>query len=107
MEADMRPLDRPQRIAVMLWIVMATVVWNAVYDLTVGQGIKEYLFRNALYQAGRGPHITVASVMDVFVFRAVWVSTIWASVIMLAGLFTIRLFSTRRPDHPGPWHLES
>ena len=96
----MRPLDRPQRIAVTLWVVMAVVVWNAFYDLTVGQGIKEYLFRNALYQAGRGPHISVASVMDVFVFRAVWVSTIWTSVIMLAGLFTIRILSSRRPEHP-------
>lgn len=89
----MRPLGRPQRIAVALWVIVGIVVWNGVYDLLVGQGIKEYLFREALYQAGRGPRISIASIMDPFVFYAVWVSTLWTSVITLAGLFTIKLLS--------------
>lgn len=97
----MRPIGRPERMAVALWVIVGIVVWNGVYDLMVGQGIKEYLFREALYQAGRGPHISIGSVMDPFVFDAVWVSTLWASVIMLAGFFTIRMLSreprTREP----------
>ena len=97
----MRPLARPQRIAVALWLIVGLVVWNGVYDLIVGQGIKEYLFRTALYHAGRGPQSSIASVMDPFVFYAVWVSTIWASSIMLAGLFTIRMLS-REPEPTNP-----
>ena len=93
----MRPLPRAQRIAVALWIVLGVVVWNGVYDLVVGQGIKEYLFRQALFQAGRAPAPTIASVMDEFVFYATWVSTVWASVIMLAGFCTIK-FLCREPE---------
>jgi hypothetical protein len=97
----MRPLPRAQKIAAALWIALGIVVWNGVYDLLVGQGIKEYLFRQALYQAGRGPALSIASVMDEFVFYATWVSTVWASVITLAGLFTIKWLSrTREPVNP-------
>ena len=92
----MQPLGRRQRIAVALWVVVGIVVWNGVYDLLVGQGIKEYLFRQALYQAGRAPNVSIASVMDPFVYYATWVSTLWASVIVLAGLFTMRMLSHER-----------
>lgn len=89
----MRPLGRPQRIAVALWVIVGIVVWNGVYDLMLVRGIKEFLFRDALYEAGRGPHTPIAAVMDAAVFDAVWISTLWASGIVLAGLFTIRLLS--------------
>jgi hypothetical protein len=86
----MQPIPRAQKIAAALWIVLGIVVWNGVYDLVVGQGIKEYLFRQALYQAGRGPAISVASVMDPFVSWGAYVATVWASIITLAGLLTIK-----------------
>jgi hypothetical protein len=72
------------------------VLWNGIYDMTLGEGIKEYLFRSVLHEAGRGPQVSIASVLDPFVFDAVWVSTFWASLVMLAGLLTIRMM---RP-HP-------
>jgi hypothetical protein len=82
-------LPRRERILVGVWIVVAIVLWNGVYDMTLGEGIKEYLFRSALHDAGRGPQVTIASVLDPFLFDALWVSTFWASVVMLAGLVTI------------------
>jgi hypothetical protein len=92
----MQPLARPQRLAVGLWLVVALVVWNGVYDFVVMRGVKEFLFRQALYEAGRGPQTAIAMVMDSTVFDAVWIASIWASVILLAGLFTIRLLSRPR-----------
>jgi hypothetical protein len=53
--------------------------------------VKEYLFRSALHEAGRGPMIPMSEIMDVTVRDAVWVSTLWASLLLLAGLVTIRL----------------
>ena len=73
-----------------MWLVIAILLWNGVYDMTLGEGIKEYLFRSALHEAGRGPRVGIASVLDPFIFDALWVSTFWASLVMLAGLFTIR-----------------
>ena len=87
----MQRLPRRERILVGIWIAVGIVLWNGVYDMTLGEGIKEYLFRSALYDAGRGPQVTVAAVLDPFIFDAVWVSTFWASLVMLAGLVTIRM----------------
>lgn len=80
-----------ERALVGLWLVMAVLLWNGVYDMTVGEGIKEYLFRSALHDAGRAPNVSIASVLDPYVFDAAWVSTFWASLVMLAGLLTIRV----------------
>ena len=74
-----------------LWLVLALLLWNGVYDMTLGEGIKEYLFRSALHEAGRAPHVSIASVLDPYIFDAIWVSTFWACLVMLAGMLTIRL----------------
>jgi len=89
-------LPRRERALVALWVVLAILLWNGVYDMTLGEGIKEYLFRSVLHEAGRGPSVTVARVLDPFVFDAIWVATFWASLVMLAGLLTIRML--RRTD---------
>ena len=85
-----------ERALVVLWVTLGILLWNGVYDMTLGEGIKEYLFRHALHQAGRGPEVTIPAVLDPFIFDAVWVSTFWASLVMLAGLVTIR--ALRRSD---------
>ena len=100
MAAD-RPLElvRRERALVGLWIVLAILLWNGIYDMTVGEGIKEYLFRSALHDAGRAPNVSIASVLDPYIFEAAWVSTFWACLVMLAGLVTIR--SLRRSAGDG------
>ena len=91
MAADRSPAQiKRERALVVLWLVMAVLIWNGVYDMTLGEGIKEYLFRSVLHEAGRGPRVSVAGVLDPFVFDAVWVATFWASIVTLAGLVTIR-----------------
>jgi hypothetical protein len=91
----MRRLERAERIAVGLWLVLAIVVWNGVYDLLLTRGIKDYVLRNALHQAGRGPEVSMTAILDFTVAEAFWVSTLWASVILLAGLWTVRLITAR------------
>jgi hypothetical protein len=91
----MRTLERRERIAVAIWLVVALVVWNGVYDLLMTRGIKDYLLRQALHQAGRGPEVSMTALIDLAISEATWVSTLWASVILLAGLLTIRLLTRR------------
>jgi len=93
----MRRLPRAERIAVLVWIVLAVVVWNGIYDLLLTRGIKDYLLRNAMHQAGRGPDVSMTALMDITVNQAFWLSTLWASVVLFAGLMTVRVFSARRP----------
>ena len=94
----MQRLSRRERALVGLWVVLGIALWNGVYDMTLGEGIKEYLFRSALHEAGRGTRLPIATVLDPFIFDAIWVSTFWASVVLLAGLITIRV--ARRSGNP-------
>ena len=86
----MQRLTRRERVLVGVWVALALALWNGVYDMTLGEGIKEYLFRSALHESGRAPRVSISAVLDPFVFDALWVSTFWASLVLLAGLVTIR-----------------
>jgi hypothetical protein len=90
-----RKLPRNERIAVTVWVIVAVVVWNGVYDLLMTRGIKDYLLRQALHQAGRGPEVSMTALIDLAITEATWVSTLWASAILLTGLMTIRLLTRR------------
>ena len=93
----MTALGRRERIAVCLWLAVAVVVWNGLYDLLLARSTQSYLFRQALHQAGRGPWLDLTTAMDVAVRDAAWVSTLWASILLLAGMITIRLMWNRHP----------
>ena len=94
----MERLPRHESIAVAVWLVLGIALWNGVYDMIVGQGLREYLFRSALHDAGRAPSVSVSAVVDPYITDAVLISTFWASLVVLAGLVTIRFMRTRRPD---------
>jgi len=87
----MKRLGRHERIAVLLWLVLAVVVWNGLYDLLLARSTQNYLFRAALHQAGLGPAANLTRSMDIAVRDAIWISTLWAGVFVLAGMMTIKL----------------
>lgn len=93
----MTGLSRRERWLAGLWLVLGVALWNGVYDMMVGEGIKEYLFRSALHDAGRGPRMHIATVLDPFVVEATWVATFWAGIVLLAGLITIRVMRGGKP----------
>ena len=90
----MRRLPQAERTALWLWVIVAAIVWNGLYDILMTRGVNEFLFRAALYQAGRAPAPSMSYVMDLTVRNAIWISTVWAGIILLAGLVTIRLLRT-------------
>jgi hypothetical protein len=79
-----------ERVAVALWLLLALVAWNALYDLLLARSVQEYLFQQALNLAGRGPGLELAPAMDLAVRDAIWISTLWASILVLAGMVTVR-----------------
>jgi hypothetical protein len=95
-----RRLTRPERIAIAIWIVVPVIIGNTVYDLLLTRGLKEFKFRVAQHDAGQGPEASLDSLMAVTVFDATWIGLLFASIVMLAGLVTIRLL--RRPDKTTP-----
>ena len=90
----MRSLAPREKVALALWGLIGIGLWNAMYDQVLEKGIKEYLFRSTLHEAGRAPRVAIATVLEPFLFDAIWVSTFWAGLVLLAGLVTIRLLRT-------------
>jgi hypothetical protein len=88
----LQPLARRERAALAMWIVLAVALWNGIFEMMVVRGVKEYLFRAALYDAGRRPFTPIAEVMDPAIYHATWVATLWTSIVLLAALVTIRRF---------------
>jgi hypothetical protein len=85
-----RRLARRDRLFVVVWIVLAVALWNAIFEMLVDQGVKQYLFRAALHEAGRGPFVPIPDVMDAAIYRATWVATMWTSIVLLAAMLTLR-----------------
>ena len=95
-------LVRVRRLAVALWLAMAIVVWNGLYDLRITLGVRDYLMKQALHDAGRGPAVTIAEAMAATRKDAVKVASLWAAVILGAGLATVRMLSVRGLKTPNP-----
>jgi len=85
------PHLRSRRVAIALWVAMAIVVWNGLYDLRITLGVRDYLLQQALHEAGRGPAVLLSDAMHETVRDAVLVASLWASIVLAAGLGTVRL----------------
>jgi len=93
--------SRTPRLAAGLWVLLVVALWNGIFEMMVVRGVKEYLFRAALFDAGRGPLTPIAQVMDPAIVHATWVATLWSSVVLLAAMLTIRwLRPAHAPSHP-------
>lgn len=92
----MTTLGRRERVAVAIWLILAVVVWNGLYDLLLARSTQHYLFQQAIHMAGQGPWIDLQNAMAVAVREAVWLSTLWAGIILLAGLLTVRIMRSSR-----------
>ena len=91
-------LARARRWAIGLWIVMAVVVWNGLYDLRITLGVRDHLMKQALHDAGRGPAVTIAEDMAATRKDAVLVASLWAGILLGAGLATVGVMIRARRD---------
>jgi hypothetical protein len=89
-------MTRRARWLIALWLALGVVVWNAAFDAVVTRGVKEYLFRQAAHEAGRGEPVTMREVMDQTISDAAVLASVWTLIIAGAGLGTVVLLS-RRP----------
>ena len=72
------------------WIVLAAAVWLGMFDVLVSRGVKEYLYRHAEHELGRGPEVTMPEIMGQTIRDAVIDSSAWALLVGGAALLTIR-----------------
>jgi hypothetical protein len=84
-----RPVGR--RLLLIVWIGIGVVVWNGVFDLFMTRGVKEYLYRQAAHELGRGERVTVREIMHETVTDAAVKASIWAVLVAGAGVLTVIL----------------
>ena len=87
---------RARRLAIALWLGLAVVAWNALYDLRISLGVRDYLLKAALHDAGRGPAVVMAEAMRATVQDAVLVASLWAGIVVVVGTVTTRLLHRAR-----------
>jgi hypothetical protein len=85
------PRTRRERLALGLWVLLAVFVGNGIYDVLVARGIKEFLFRHALSEAGAGAAVSLPQMMHTTVRRAAAVGVLWSGLVLLVGFITMRL----------------
>jgi hypothetical protein len=82
----------------MLWVALAVVIWNVVFDSCIDAGMMaEYLRRQAFFEQGRGPRAEVDAVMDAAIRGGVYEATAWAGGVAVAGLAAV-WYAGRRAD---------
>jgi hypothetical protein len=81
---------RRERIAVAFWLLLGAVIWNLLYDEVLLRETREYLYLHALHESGRMPAVSMPAFMAAAVRDAIWIATLWASIVVLGGLATMK-----------------
>jgi UPF0716 family protein affecting phage T7 exclusion len=92
-------LTRRERWLVGLWLTVAVVVWNGLYDLLLARDTGTYLFQAAMHRAGNGPAVDLTTSLDRAVRYAASIATVWAVALLLLGLVTMRAASSERSSN--------
>lgn len=85
------PRRRGGRLVAAIWIALAVVLWNGLYDFRISFGIRDYLLHAALHQLGRGPYMDLAEMMAFTVRESVTFATFWTALVLLGGMLTVQV----------------
>jgi hypothetical protein len=79
---------RAARMARVLWIAWAVVVWNVVFDHVIVMAGRRVV-------AGLAATVNIDELMRPAVGRGLWIATVAASAILVVGLSSIQLARSR------------
>ena len=80
-----------RHLPVLLIVLTSLVVWNGMFDILVTRGVKEYLYRTADHELGRGDAVTMGEIMGQTVRDAVVTASGWALFVGGAAALALRL----------------
>jgi hypothetical protein len=92
-------LTRIEKRLLILWVALAFVVWNGVYDMRMHDTVRGYLVQAALAQGGPGRGVDMRAYLHRGFVDAIAFSTAWALGVFLAGIVTMRTYRTYLPPH--------
>jgi hypothetical protein len=87
--------SRRGRVLLLVWLLVAFIVWNGVYDIKLAHGVRWYLMRTALHDAGIGLAVDLRNTLHEAVLDAVWKATAWALFVLGAGILTLKMLNAK------------
>jgi hypothetical protein len=87
----------PRRVwvAAALWLVLAAVVWNVIFDRVLVLAGRDYAWR-AHMAAESGTFLRINEAMPEAIRHGVRVATTWAGLLALAGLGLVAFAARKR-----------
>ena len=73
-----------------LWIGLAAIVWNDVFDQIIINAGRHYLFGAFASAATGGPYLLMADAMRLAISRAFWMASAVALPVLVVGLAAVR-----------------
>jgi hypothetical protein len=96
---------RAARVAVALWIVLAVIVWNAVFDYQIVVAGRLYVHAAAVAAQAESSYARVDDWMLPAITRGLWLASAAAGATLMAGLLGVRVatggFSRDSPEAIG------
>lgn len=83
------------RALLLVWLAVAVLVWNGIFDLYVSRGAREYLQAVAEAELGWGTPPVMAEVMSWTQERGALAATGWALLVFGTGCLTLYLRRAR------------
>ena len=96
-------MTRIERRLLILWLALAFVVWNGVFDMRQHDTVRGYLLETTRAEAGLGRGVDMRQYLARGRVDAIAFSTAWATGVLLAGLATMYTYR-RYLVPPGPQH---
>ena len=93
-------MTRIEKRLLILWVALAVVVWNGVYDMRMHDTVRGYLLQTALEDPGLGRSVDLRAYLHRGLVDAVAFSTAWSLGVFLAGIVTMRTYRRHLPPAP-------
>lgn len=77
------------RLLLLLWFVVAGLIWNVVFDLHVSMGVRTFLHLVAEARLGEAAEPSLTEMMAASRRSGAAAATTWALVVFLSGCLTV------------------
>jgi hypothetical protein len=93
--ALMRQPARAVRLATALWLVLAVVVWNVIFDRVIVLGGRRYVVAASGAAAAGQPYVLIDPWMRPAITRGLWIASSVSLAILVFGLIAVRMAAHR------------
>ncbi|HEY7792135.1 MAG TPA: hypothetical protein VIC33_16600 [Vicinamibacterales bacterium] len=77
---------RKRLIALGLWLVLAIIIWNTLFDDAVNSAAHRYIVAAVYASRGQGPTVSMDAIMQPAIVHGAWLATGCATLVLAIGV---------------------